>query len=209
MREWIINLATHHSYLVYIIILAVAFLEGPIISLATGFLTYTGYLNIEVSILILILGDTVPDSILYYMGRYGHGKEFIHKHFLRFEFISKNVKLIEHMWNHHPWKTIFLGKMAYGMSVPVIITIGLSKVSFKNFFSHSIVISVFSSITVFLIGYNLGYSYFIAEKYIKYVGIFFLVLVVAFILFYSLLSKYFMKQFIIEEKTEEELAKNN
>jgi membrane protein DedA with SNARE-associated domain len=205
MQEWIINLATNHIYIVYLIVLAVAFFEGPIISLVVGFLTFIGYLNIEVSIMVLILGNVIPDSFLYYIGRFGHGKKFVEKYFLSFNFISKNIKFIEKMWNHHPWKTAFLGKMAYGLSMPVLITLGLIKVPFKKFFYYTTIVNIFQASTIFFIGYNLSYSYQIAEKYVKFVGIFFLLLVIFLIVGYSLMTKYFENKFIEEERKEEQL----
>jgi len=202
MHEWIIDIATNHSYLVYLVILFIAFLEGPIIALVTGFLAFIGYLSIPLTLIILILGDIIPDIFLYYLGRFGYGNKYIDKYFLNYSFISNNIKFINIMWSKHPWKTIFFGKMSYGLSVPVLITLGLLKIPFKNFIYHSSFVSFVQVSTVFFIGYKVGYSYEIADLHIKYVGIAFSLLILLLVFGYFYLTKYFAGRFIKEEEKE-------
>lgn len=202
MHEWIIDIATNHTYLVYLVILLIAFLEGPIIALATGFLAFVGYLNTSLALIILILGDIIPDIFLYYLGRFGYGNKYIDKYFLNNSFISNNINFIKLMWNNHPWKAIFFGKMAYGLSLPVLITLGLLKIPFRNFIYHSSFVSLVQVSVVFFIGYNLGYSYEIADKYIKYVGIIFSIFILSLVFGYFYLTKYFAGRFMKEEEKE-------
>lgn len=202
MHEWLLNLSQHHHYTVYFVVLSIAFFEGPIIALATGFLTYMGYLNMEISVVILVLGNVIPDTVLYYTGRLGHGREFVNKHLLKSEFLHKNIKFIERMWEHHPWKTMFFGKMAYAISAPFLVSLGLIKTPLRKYLYYSTIINIFLASTVFFIGYNLSYSYEKAAGYIQYVGVLFTALIILFIFLYNLMTKYFMKKFEEEEREE-------
>lgn len=174
----------------YLVLFPLAFFEGPVVSLVVGFMIYLGYLSFFPSFLILIFGDIIPDTIYYYCGRFAGQNKFIQRLLTKNIYFSKKMPLVEHLWNNHPKKTMFFSKLAYGLSTPFLVSAGLVRMPFKKFISYTIPITLFQYAVIMTIGYVLGNSYYIAEKYIKLgaasIAIFGIVLIVLYFSF----SKY-------------------
>ena len=63
----------------YLILFPLAAVEGPIVALLVGFLISLGYFQFFPAFGIMILGDLIPDSFYYYLGRFGNKKNLIEK----------------------------------------------------------------------------------------------------------------------------------
>lgn len=187
----------------YLILFPIAAIEGPMVSLAVGFLAYDGYLNPWIAFLILIFGDIIPDTIYYYIGRFGNKKNLHSK----ISVISNNYETIKKMWEKHGIKTMFLGKLAYGLSHFFLMSAGLIKMPYQKFFSRALFVTLFQFGIFMLIGYYLGGSYNIISKYIKNAEILIAVFAIIFFSAHILLIKYSRKK-ILEIK-EENYEKNN
>ena len=166
----------------YLILLPLAIIEGPIVSLAAGFLIHVGYIKLLPTFAILIVGDLLPDTIYYYIGR-----------IFRLNTIS-NLTLLKKLWQDHPRKTAFFSKLAYGLSIPFLISAGLAKIPYKKFISYTFPVTLFQYGVIMAIGYSLGYSYELAKKYIEYAGIVMALILVIFIASYLFAAKYAKKQ---------------
>ena len=190
----------------YFIIFPIACVEGPFISLIVGFLIHLGYLEFIPSFLVLILGDLIPDSIYYYIGRKGNEKKIVEKYSSRLKGIAVSFSVLEKLWANHPKKTMFFSKLAYGLSIPFLISAGLVRMSFKKFIAYSIPASLFQYGLLTAVGYYLGKSYQLAEKYVKYGYILVAIVFIIFIAIYI----YFVKRSRAElekmEKVEEKEA---
>jgi membrane protein DedA with SNARE-associated domain len=55
----------------YWLIFPIVIIEGPIIVVISGFLVYLGFLNAYITYIILVIGDSIGDSMYYAIGRYG------------------------------------------------------------------------------------------------------------------------------------------
>ena len=74
----------------YVAIFALAFIEGPVVSLILGFLVAGGSFELIPTVGALVLGDLVPDTLYYYVGRFGHSKKFTDFEFIeRFAFYDR------------------------------------------------------------------------------------------------------------------------
>ncbi|MDO8669698.1 MAG: hypothetical protein Q7K65_05405 [Candidatus Buchananbacteria bacterium] len=183
----------------YLILFPIAAIEGPIVSLAIGFLIYLGYLDFLPAYFILILGDLIPDTVYYYIGRLGDKKNFLNKYGSRLS-LASNIKILDKLWAFHPRKTMFLSKFAYGLSTPFLISAGLIKMPFRKFVSYTFPVILLQYALIMAIGYYLGQSYQIAEIYIQYTGILVAVIIVIFIVGYALFTKYARTQIIKMEQ---------
>ncbi len=186
----------------YFILFPIAVVEGPVISLVVGFLVSIGTLELVPAYLIMICGDLIPDIAVYFVGHYSNKSTLITKFFNNPKFGLGNVDVIGKLWTHHFKKTIFLAKLAYGLSTPLLASAGFFKVNFKRFISYIIPIALMEHVILFTIGYYLGFSYFTAIRYIKYFGIIVALALILFIGIYIWLTKYFRKQFIKAEQLE-------
>ena len=184
----------------YLILLPLAAIEGPIVSLIAGFLVYSGYLNPIISFIILILGDVIPDSIYYYIGRFGNKRDLQSK----IKIISNNYKTIETMWLEHGKKTMFLGKLAYGLSNLFLINAGLVKMPFKRFMTYAFIVTIIQFGIFMFIGYYLGGSYDLISRHIKDAEMLIAIFAILFFTVYLAFSKYARKKVLEFSKKENE-----
>jgi membrane protein DedA with SNARE-associated domain len=151
----------------YLILFPLAAFEGPIVAFAAGFLISMGYLNIFAAYGIVLLGDFIPDGIYYYIGRFGHEKEYVARFGKKFGITESRFKMIEKLWHEHGFKAMFFSKLAYGLSTPFLITAGLAKVPVRKFFSYAVPITMINYALMLGLGYYFGNSYSAISKYIK------------------------------------------
>jgi membrane-associated protein len=143
----------------YVILFPIAALEGPVVSLAAGFLVHTGVLRFWWTYLALILGDTVPDTTYYLIGYYGRDTKFTRKLISRSKFFTKHIKRVELLWREHGIATMFFGKLAYGLALPFLVSAGISRISLRKFLSYSLPITLFQYALFVGIGYSSGGLY--------------------------------------------------
>ncbi|MEK9185088.1 MAG: hypothetical protein AAB866_02920, partial [Patescibacteria group bacterium] len=168
----------------YVGLFPLAAIEGPMVSLIVGFLVHLGYLEFIPSYIILILGDIIPDSIYFYIGRLGDHKKITEKYGPKLKGIAGSFEILEKLWRDHPRKTMFFGKLAYSLSIPFLISAGLVKMSFKKFITYAIPATLFQYGLLMLVGYYLGKSFELAINYIKYGGILIAILLSIFVIAY-------------------------
>ncbi len=202
--DLVLQLLTQYQY---VVLFPLACIEGPIVALVSGFLVHTGQLQFIPTFFILILGDLIPDTIYFYIGRSGHKYTFIEKYSSRFRLISSNTSLITHLWTNHARKMMFFGKLAYGLSVPFIISAGLVKMPYKKFIRYTVPASFFQYGLIMAIGYFTGYSYAMSQPYIENTYIIIAICLIIVISVYVGISKYAKNKIEEIEKTEE--TKNN
>ncbi len=195
----IINLILSYNYLIIFIL---AIVEGPFLALLLGYLVYTGYINFYLTFFILFFAEMGRDIFCYRLGRYGNKKILESKYFSKSVKTAKNLSTLEYMWHEHTKKTMFLGKLAYAISLPIIISAGMAKLPFKKFILTSMPIGIFQISVLLLVGYYLGSSYEMASQYIKYPGIIIAILIVLVLTLYFSFSNYFTKLFKKTTKVE-------
>jgi membrane protein DedA with SNARE-associated domain len=154
----------------YAALLPLAIFQGSVFALVIGFLIKLGYLSALPAYGILILGDIIPDSGWYLLGRLGDKEKLVQKYGVRFKSISGSFSLMEKLWYDHPRKTMFFGKMAAGIATPVLISAGLVKMPYQRFMTLSLSCTLIIYALFLLIGYYLGNSYMLAVQYTEIAG---------------------------------------
>jgi membrane protein DedA with SNARE-associated domain len=178
----------------YWILLPIALLEGPVLSVTVGFLIHLGYFSFIPAYAIMVLGDFIPDTAYYYLGRFGNKKKIINKYLAKSKFFSKNFNLLDRVWNRHGFKTMFLSKLAYGLSTAFLITAGLVKMPIKKYWSYSVPITLIQYIVFMTLGYFMGYSYELVSNYIELATIVIAVIVVIFVTVYLIANRSLEKE---------------
>ena len=188
----------------YIVLFPLAMFEGPVVSLMIGFLIHQGFLSLVPSFAILMLGDLIPDSVYYAIGRYGNHKNVVQKYSSKSKIISSNFAIAEKLWLHNPKKTMFLSKLAYGLSTIFLISAGMVKMPFRKFVSYALPVTVFQYSIILALGYFLGKSYYSALPYISYGGYIIAGILVAFIIGYIATLRYARKKIEAMESFEKQ-----
>lgn len=189
----IIQLLIHYRY---IILFPLAAFEGPVISFIVGILVAAGYFNPFAAYIILLFGDFVPDSIYYFIGKYGEKKSLLARYGHKFGLTEERFDVIRHLWRHHSFKTMFMSKLAYGLSTPFLVTAGLAGVPPKKFYSYVLPVTFFQYAALMALGYYFGGSYALISKYVKYAQEFMAVLFILFVTGYFFFAVSLKKKII-------------
>ncbi len=180
----------------YAALFPLAALEGPVVSLIAGFLVHLGYIAFIPAYAILILGDVIPDSVYFYIGRLGDHKKIAEKYGPKLKGIAASFEVVEKLWRDHPRKTMFFSKLAYGLSIPFLLSAGLVKMSFGKFMEYTMPATLFQYGFLMLVGYYLGKSFELAVKYVKYGGILIAAVLAVFVIVYIVMLRYARKKII-------------
>lgn len=169
----------------YLIIFLLVFLYGPVITYAGGFLASLNVFNVYLVILVTILGNIIPDLILFWIGKTSRTKT-INKLADYLRLTKPRREKIEKLLNKHLVKAIIIFKLIPGLAIPGMVLAGYSKTPNKKFITISIFYNIIAAIIVAILGFYSGkaLTLFTTGKNLV------IVLIVLIIVIYGLL-KYF------------------
>jgi membrane protein DedA with SNARE-associated domain len=146
----LIRFFVHYKYEA---IFPIAVLEGPIITIISGFLASRHILSFFPAFLVVFSGDAISDTIFYWIGR--QGRNFIQKlKFLRVT--DERINKMEAQYAKSPWKTMIVAKVSYGLGTVFMLSAGLSRMSLPRFFQSAFILNALRSLTLISIGYYFG-----------------------------------------------------
>lgn len=179
----------------YFIIFPLTVIEGPIVTVLSGFLYSVGYFSFIPLYLVLIAGDLIGDFFLYGIG-YHFGRPLMKKHGTFLSIKKELFEKIEAKFHDHQNKILLISKMTmgFGFSHATLIGAGMVRIPFRKY-------ALLNSIGGFVwTGFLLGVGYFFGNLYTVIEGKFKIVSVVALIIvvlaiFYGF-SRYMRERFI-------------
>jgi len=146
----------------YLILIPLAAIEGPIVTVAAGFLVTMDIFNPFLVYVVMVIGDIVGDAVIYYIGYSG-------KKLLGFFKISeeKLEKAKVYFRDNHK-KAMITSKLLHGIGFAGLIAAGASHVPYRRYFMTCALISVIQSLIMLVIGMLFGNAYVIIGKYLNY-----------------------------------------
>lgn len=186
----------------YLILFPIATFQGPIAALISGFLIFRGDFNFFIAYPILILGDVIPDTIYYLFGKYSRRNDLMCGVSKKCSLILGNMDIVRKLWMNHSKKLMALIKLAYGLSIPFLISAGFTKIPYRKFIKSVLYVSIIESGIIMGLGFLLGQSYRLGEEYLKYIFIIFTVMLVSFIAFHTGFAKYARRKIFRMEEEE-------
>ena len=155
----------------YLLIFPIMIIEGPIITVISGFLVYLGFLNIYVTAPLLIVGDLIGDALHYLLGKYATRSIWVMKmvRFLGYDEVKE--KLIEEHFEKHTGKTLLLAKVSHGVGGIVQVASGMVKVDFYQFLLFCFIGTIPKTLILFIIGFYLGSSYMKIDSYFDFIAL--------------------------------------
>lgn len=134
MNEFLLNIAINHQYIIYLAVLVIAIIEGPIISVFAGILLHLGYVQFALILITIMSGDLIGDVVWYMLGNtYGH--RFIYRFGKYFKITESSVAYIVNIFHTHRNKILVGSKLTtgFGFAPVVLFAAGMSRVPFKNY----------------------------------------------------------------------------
>jgi len=157
LLSYVVKLLTLYKY--YFIV-PLAFIEGPIVTIISGFFIEVGFMSFWPAYFCLFTGDLLGDIMWYSIG-YKAGERFINRFGRFFGITDEKISVIKRIFHKHTGPILLVSKisMGFGFSLVTLVTAGLVKVPFKRFlFFDAIGQLVWTGILVW-IGFLFGNFY--------------------------------------------------
>ena len=179
----------------YLIIFPIMVIEGPIVTVISGFLVYLGFLNIFITFPLLVVGDLIGDALHYILGKYGRRSVWIMKSIRFLGYSDDRENLIEEHFKKHLGKTLLLAKVSHGVGGIIQIASGVVRVNFYEFLKYCFVGTVPKALVLFVVGFYLGSSYAKIDNFFDTIALITFSLVV--FVFAYLILKGLVKNFLV------------
>ena len=186
----------------YWIVVPLAFMEGPIVALNVGVLMAFGYFNPFIVSAIFLVREVTLDAVCYLIGRYGEKSSLVEKYGPKIGLTKEHWDAVEHLWQTHPGKTMFVSKLAYGLSWPFLISAGMTRMPYSRFWYYAIQVTFFQYGGLLILGYYFANSYSIIATSVKGLEYLLLGIVILSVIIYALSNH--MRRRLLRMKEEEE-----
>lgn len=148
----------------YLIILPLAIVEGPIITILAGFIASQGVLNIIIVYIVVVVGDLLGDSIYYAIGRFSK-RTFFNKYGHYIGMTASRIDKLTNYFNRHGGKTLMFGKLTHALGWPILVTAGIVEMPFIKYLYLNLLGTIPKSLGFLLLGYYVGYAYKTIDSY--------------------------------------------
>ena len=163
-----ISLAAIYTLIIhygYFIIIPIAIIEGPIITVIAGFLTAQGYFNFFIVYPIIVVSDVFGDLLYYLIGRFGK-KKLILKWGHRVGITKAHLEKLDKHFYEHSGKTLIFGKLTHSLGLPIIIGAGIAEMPVGRFLWFNFLGAIPKTLAFLLVGYYIGSAYTKINSYI-------------------------------------------
>jgi membrane protein DedA with SNARE-associated domain len=180
LLHYLLHLISRLGHWSYLIIFVAASLEcaaflgllipGESLMLAAGFFAQQGVLELDAVILVAISGAILGDNIGYQLGC-RLGREWLLHHGSRFGLKAGRLEKVDAFFARHGSKAVFLGRFIGFARALVPFLAGASRMPYRRFMLYNAVGAVLWGLAFALLGYSLGASWHLAERWISRVGL--------------------------------------
>lgn len=150
----------------YWVIIPIAVIEGPAITMVAGALVAAGQMDGVTTCILLILSDLLGDALYYSLGRFGHGP--VAARLTKWLKVTpERLAKLEQRFRDNDWKLILIGK-TQGLGSIILYFAGASRMGFVRYMVLNLLGTVPKVIVFELIGYFLGAALLSSTRYINY-----------------------------------------
>jgi membrane protein DedA with SNARE-associated domain len=155
----------------YALMFIAMLIEGPVVTAAGAFGATLGYFNLYTVFLLSVLGNLIPDIILYVVGFFGrqHLLDRYSRQLDRYFGLTKErILRIENLFENHAGKTLLAIKLMPFLATPGLIIAGATRMQIKKYTWLSLLIILPTSLFFLALGYYFGAAYATIRHYVKY-----------------------------------------
>lgn len=158
--EYLVLLLTNYGYF---ILFPISVIEGPIVTIIAGFLSSLGIMNVFIAYAVVMAGDVVGDSGLYWIGR--SGSAFFSRYFKK---QHEKMERVKEYFKTHERKAIVLLKLFHGIGITGLLAAGSLKVPYKHYITICFLTTAAQSVVLIIIGVLFGHAYIQLNRYLNY-----------------------------------------
>jgi membrane protein DedA with SNARE-associated domain len=181
----------------YLFVFAFAALDGPVASFGVGIFVASGHLEFIPTFLALLLGDISTCIVVYTFGHYFSRLGFVQR-MLAKSGIAGHVDVIRHLWLNHSAKTMFLSKLAWGLSSAFLVAAGVVGLPWRKFLFLVTVVAASQYLVLLTLAVALGATIGPATDIFGWLKVL-VAVVLAIALIYLLVGKRMRRMLIAEE----------
>ena len=180
----------------YWIAVPIMIIEGPIITIAMGFLSSLGYFTLPVVIGLSVLSDLISDSIYYWSG-YRGGPAVMNK--LKIPQLHENNSLqkLKDRFEKHPGKVFFGAKVLTGLAHSTFVLAGVTKVDYKKILRYSIPGGLVWSTGLGLLGFYFGRYATSIGRFLSMLGLIVFIVLIVFLFYKVWLGEFLSKKLAV------------
>ena len=141
------------------------FVPGESLVLVAGFFAQRHVFDLKVVMLVVVAGAIAGDSIGYELGR-RLGRPWLEKHGRKVGLKPKRLERTETFFKKHGGKAVFFGRFGGFARALVPFLAGSSKMKYPVFLLYNAAGALLWGVGFALLGYGLGASWRVAEKWI-------------------------------------------
>lgn len=177
--QHLVDLATRVGHWGYLLIFLVVLLEcqallglfvpGESLVLVSGFLAGQGVFDLDALMIAVTAGAIVGDSIGYELGRH-LGRTWLRRHGARVGIQEKHFERIDHFIAIHGGKSVFLSHFMHVLRALMPFIAGANRMPYGRFFLFNALGCALWACTFSLLGYFVGESWPIVERWIGRAG---------------------------------------
>jgi undecaprenyl-diphosphatase len=175
MLQYLLDLVARLGHWSYLIVFLAAALEcaafagllvpGESLVLASGFFAHEGVLELDAVMAAVAIGAIVGDNIGYQLGL-RLGREWLLRHGRRVGITAARLQRTEAFFTRHGPKAVFLGRFVGFARALVPFVAGASRMPYRRFLLADALGAVLWTVGFVLLGYGLGASWRVAERWI-------------------------------------------
>lgn len=167
-------------------------IQGPIVTLASGFLLSIHAFNFFPMYIALLLGNICADMAWYAFGRFGT-RSLIFKYGYFLGITPEKFKKIESYFSLYHQKILIFFKLTAGLGFTILalIAAGMFKVPFKKYFFLMLICNIIWILLILFIGYSFGNVFMVMSVPMKIISSIF---IIAIIIFGTISIKRWMKK---------------
>lgn len=140
----------------YWILIPLSLVEGPFVALVAGTLAAAGYFNPYFLLIFFIIRDLVTDVAYYALGVFAAKTALVRRLLHKIGVTAEHLEKAHALWKNHPGKTMFFGKLSYGIAPSFFVVAGMVRMSLTQFIGYNAVIAAFQYGVFLVLGYFLG-----------------------------------------------------
>jgi undecaprenyl-diphosphatase len=167
--QWLIDLFARYGYAA---VFGGVFLEntglpvpGETTLLAAAALAHNGTLRLPIVILTAIAGATLGDNLGFFIGRHG-GRRLAERFGSRLGFSPTRLRQFDAFFARHGGRTVFIARFITGLRVVGAVLAGSSGMHWPSFIFYNACGAIVWCTVIALVGYTLGHSWEVLEKWI-------------------------------------------
>jgi membrane protein DedA with SNARE-associated domain len=143
---------------------------GESLVLASGFFAHQGVLSLDTVIVAAALGAIAGDNIGYQLGA-RLGRAWLLRHGRRLGVTEARFRRAERFFERHGPQAVFVGRFVGFARALVPFVAGASRMAYRRFVVYDTLGAALWTVTFVVLGYALGASWRVAEKWVGRVGL--------------------------------------